>query len=74
MLREKASKCCDAQQHAGLAGAPSILAYMAQILECRPDSCLAKAMLLATRLDSACCMHQCWTHALNWRGTAGFLL
>eukprot|EP00983_Pelagomonas_calceolata_P046531 1140228-Pelagomonas_calceolata.AAC.2 len=35
---------------------------------------LARAMPSAIRLDLACCVHGCWTDALNWRGTAGFLL
>eukprot|EP00983_Pelagomonas_calceolata_P057905 1145265-Pelagomonas_calceolata.AAC.2 len=45
---------------AGSAGAFSLLTDMVQILECRPDSCLARAMLLSDRLDLACCTaHVC---------------
>eukprot|EP00983_Pelagomonas_calceolata_P069508 1150381-Pelagomonas_calceolata.AAC.2 len=32
------------------------------------------AMLIAKKLDLGRCMHGCWTDAINWRGTAGFLL
>eukprot|EP00983_Pelagomonas_calceolata_P033882 1061519-Pelagomonas_calceolata.AAC.12 len=35
---------------------------------------LALAVLSAKRLDSACCVHGYWTDALDWSGTAGFLL
>eukprot|EP00983_Pelagomonas_calceolata_P112341 1159872-Pelagomonas_calceolata.AAC.8 len=34
-------------------------------------ACLAS---WANRLDLACCVHGSWVDALNWRGTAGFLL
>eukprot|EP00983_Pelagomonas_calceolata_P086682 1156805-Pelagomonas_calceolata.AAC.9 len=35
---------------------------------------LARAMLSATRLHLACCVHGYWIDARHWHGTAGFLL
>eukprot|EP00983_Pelagomonas_calceolata_P086113 1156693-Pelagomonas_calceolata.AAC.3 len=47
---------------------------MVQILECRPDSCLAWAMLWVIGPYLACCVHGYWTDALNWRDTRGYVM
>eukprot|EP00983_Pelagomonas_calceolata_P023942 753713-Pelagomonas_calceolata.AAC.1 len=70
---ERRKEFCGCGAQYGLAGAPSLLTDMAQILECRPTF----AQLLANRLGLACCVHGVhgyWADALNWLGTAGFLL